>query len=167
MEFSYFESATAWATLSGLSNPIYDPITLKLATTWLSAPDPKYIGWCVCFVGQEISQTVTFPQMFIIPCDINKPAVGLRHRMISERLRETWEVIHSEATALWHLWASIVDLAATPRRIHRGQLCCQCGLVSPCCIRSMEKRMCQCLSPQLGRHLYHCLYKSQQSFQKE
>lgn len=33
-EFSYFKIARVWATLSGLSNPIYDPITLKLATTW-------------------------------------------------------------------------------------------------------------------------------------
>lgn len=101
VEFLYFKSAGAWATLSGLSNPIYDPITLKLATTWLSAPDPEYLGWCVCFVEQEISQTVTFPQMFIIPRDVYKPGVALRHEMISERLRETWEVINSEATALW------------------------------------------------------------------
>lgn len=64
VEFSYFESARARATLSGLSNPIYDPITLKLATTWLSAPDPEYAGWCVCFVEQEISQTVFFPHKY-------------------------------------------------------------------------------------------------------
>lgn len=49
---------------------------------------------------QEISQTVTFPQMFIIPRDVYKPGVALRHEMISERLRETWEGINSEATAL-------------------------------------------------------------------
>lgn len=50
VEFSYFQSARARATLSGLSNPIYDPITLKLATTGLSAPDPEYWG-VVCLLG--------------------------------------------------------------------------------------------------------------------
>lgn len=50
---------------------------------WLSAPDSKYIGQCVCSVEQEISQTVTFLQMFIIYLDIYKPVVVLRHRMIS------------------------------------------------------------------------------------